>query len=90
LRTKDDGIALEFLQYIAPTDGRSFPSDTRSSDLWHWEISFVAPGLDQFFALHKPDLISSGVVDFQDRQLGFGRAAMIRDPSGHAVRLIEK
>ena len=90
LRTKDAGIAVEFLQYIAPTDGRSLPSDTRSSDLWHWETTFVTSGLDQFFTSHKPDLISSGVVDFQDRQLGFGRAAMIRDPSGHAVRLIEK
>ena len=40
LRTPEDGIAVEFLEYLAPTDGRAFPKDTRSSDLWHWQTSF--------------------------------------------------
>ena len=90
LRTKQDGIAVELLQYVAPTDGRPFPADTRSSDLWHWEMSFVASGINQYFSTYRPELISSGVVDFKNKQLGFNRAAMIRDPSGHAVRLIEQ
>lgn len=89
LRTRDEGIAVEFLEYIAPTDGRPFPRDTRASDLWHWETTFAA---DTRGLLTGPklDLISSGVITFAEPVLGFGRAAMFRDPDGHAVRAIER
>ena len=87
LHTKDDGIAVEFLEYVAPTDGRPFPSDTHSNDLWHWETTFAANGMDQFFSAYKADFISSGVVTFAEPILGFHKTAMIRDPDGHAVRL---
>lgn len=89
LRTKDDGIAVEFLQYLAPRDGRPFPADTKSSDIWHWQTSFVASRLNDFLNLNHPDFVSSGEVIFQNKELGFYRAALIRDPDGHAVRLIE-
>lgn len=89
LRTAKDGIAVEFLEYIAPSDGRAFPRDTRSSDLWHWETSFSAEKLDNLFVTFKPDLVSSGIVRFAEPRLGFRRAAMIRDPDGHAVRLTD-
>ena len=89
LRTKDDGIAVEFLQYIAPRDGRPIPADTKSSDIWHWQTSFVADKLNNFLSLNHPDFVSSGEVIFQNKELGFYRAALIRDPDGHAVRLIE-
>ena len=89
LRTKDDGIAVEFLQYLAPRDGRPFPADTKSSDIWHWQTSFVANKLNDFLNLNHPDFVSSGEVIFQNNELGFYRAALIRDPDGHAVRLIE-
>lgn len=89
LRTAEDGIAVEFLEYIAPSDGRAFPRDTRSSDLWHWETSFLAAKIDNLFVTFKPDFISSGIVPFAEPKLGFRRGAMIRDPDGHAVRLTE-
>jgi hypothetical protein len=41
-----------------------------------------------FLDANHPDLISTGSVVFTDRMLGFGEAAMIRDPDGHAVRLV--
>lgn len=90
LRTKDDGIAVEFLEYLAPADGRPYPRDTRASDLWHWETSFAAADIAKLFLTYRPDLISSGVVDFGVPKLGFRRAALFRDPDGHAVRLTEK
>ena len=89
LRTKSDGIAVEFLQYVAPNDGRPFPRDTKSSDLWHWQTSFVAGRLAALLELPKFDFVSSGTVAFGERQIGFAKAALIRDPDGHAVRLIE-
>lgn len=90
LRTSKDGIAVEFLEYVAPRDGRPFPRDTRGSDIWHWETTFEAGMIDKFFAMYKADLISTGVVNFGGRALGFRKAASLRDPDGHAVRLIEE
>ena len=89
LRTQDEGIAVEFLQYLAPRDGRPFPADTKSSDLWHWQTSFVADKLNEFLTLNHPNFVSSGEVTFKNKELGFFRGVLIRDPDGHAVRLIE-
>ncbi len=90
LRPKEEGIAVEFLEYVAPTDGRPFPNDTRCSDLWHWETSFAANDAATFLRNYKAEFISGGLVTFPNSQLGFRKAAMFRDPDGHAVRLIEK
>ncbi len=90
LRTQDDGVAVEFLEYKTPTDGRPYPKDSRSNDVWHWHTSFAAQGLAQFLAGHRADYISSGSVLFDKSQLGFHKAALIRDPDGHAIRLTEK
>lgn len=89
LRTKESGIAVEFLEYIAPTDGRQYPKDSRSSDLWHWQTSFAAIDVDSFFKAYKPKYISTGSVLFKIPLLGFRKASLVRDPDGHAVRLIE-
>ena len=89
LRTKESGIAVEFLQYVAPRDGRPFPSDTKSSDLWHWQTSFIADRLEMLLNAHTFNFISSGNVTFPNKELGFAHAALVRDPDGHAVRLIE-
>lgn len=88
LRTKDDGIAVEFLQYVAPRDGRPFPADTKSDDIWHWQTSFVAANLADLVKTNGFDFISSGAVQFQSTSLGFANAALIRDPDGHAIRLV--
>jgi catechol 2,3-dioxygenase-like lactoylglutathione lyase family enzyme len=88
LHTKEDGIAVEFLEYVAPRDGRPFPKDTRSNDLWHWQTSFAAANVDQIFTAFQPDFVSSGIVSFKENSLGFRKAALIRDPDGHAVRIV--
>jgi catechol 2,3-dioxygenase-like lactoylglutathione lyase family enzyme len=90
LSTKDDGIAVEFLEYKAPTDGRPYPKDSRSNDIWHWQTSFAAQGLTQLLAGYQPVFVSSGAISFENSQLGFRGAALIRDPDGHAVRLTER
>ncbi|MEZ5429392.1 MAG: VOC family protein [Pyrinomonadaceae bacterium] len=93
LRTKEDGIAVEFLEYLAPTDGRPFPKDTRSSDLWHWQTSFETREPDDLSALLRQNgfqFISPGVIGVEQNKFGFARAFLIRDPDGHAVRVVEK
>ncbi|HSF03581.1 MAG TPA: VOC family protein, partial [Solirubrobacterales bacterium] len=35
------GPGIELLEYLAPSDGRPFPLDTRANDLWHWQVNLV-------------------------------------------------
>ena len=35
------GPAIEFLEYLAPRDGRPYPADSRANDLWHWQTRLV-------------------------------------------------
>lgn len=91
LGTKDDGIHVEFLEYLAPRDGKPFPQDTRSSDLWHWQTSFSAQrpeDLSLLLSRNRFDFISSGEVAFQENTLGFDNSFLVRDPDGHAVRVV--
>ncbi len=93
LRTREDGIAVEFLEYLAPSDGKPFPSDTKSSDLWHWQTSFTAENADDLASIlfkNKYDFVSSGLVDFNGNKFDFKSALLVRDADGHAVRIIEK
>ena len=93
LKTKQDGIAVEFLQYLAPTDGKPFPKDTRSNDLWHWQTSFVARETSSLLKLlitRKFNLVSAGLVSFENGRLGFENAMLVRDADGHAVRIIRR
>ena len=93
LRTREDGIAVEFLEYLAPRDGRDFPRDTRSSDLWHWQTSFAASEIDDFARVltqNKFSFISPGLVQFRGNNFGFRKALTARDADGHAVRIIER
>ncbi len=93
LRTKEDGIAVEFLEYLAPRDGKPFPKDTKSNDLWHWQTSFEAEKADDLAEIlfkNKYDFVSSGLVNFLNKNSGFSQALLVRDTDGHAVRIIEK
>ncbi len=93
LGTKEDGIHVEFLEYITPRDGKPFPRDTKSNDLWHWQTTFetnqVNPLVD-ILTKNKFNFISSGLVNFDGNNLGFKKALLVRDVDGHAVRIIEK
>jgi catechol 2,3-dioxygenase-like lactoylglutathione lyase family enzyme len=90
LATSEPGIAVEFLEYLAPTNGRPYPADSHSNDLWHWQTSFETESVDSFFRSVKPECISTGTVFFASPVLRFNRASVVRDPDGHAVRLIER
>lgn len=89
LKTRDSGINVEFLEYLAPTNGRPFPGDSKSNDLWHWQTSFAVGEIGTFFKSYKAEYISTAAVLFEKPLLGFRKASLVRDPDGHAVRLVE-
>ena len=87
---------VEFLEYKTPPGGRPMPRDTRASDLWHWQTTLVTKDIgaaSERLRRAGAQFISPDVVLIpQDAQakLGFKKAVMIRDPNGHAIRLIEE
>ena len=87
------GPGIELLEYLAPRDGRPYPADEKSNDLIHWQTTFAGIDTVQVAAgLRKAGsaMISTGVVELPDRQPGFRKAVISRDPDGHAVAIVEK
>lgn len=67
------GPGVEFLEYLAPTDGRPIPADSRATDAWYWQINLRAAQRDE------------NSIELPQRELGYGQAAIVRDPDGHAT-----
>jgi catechol 2,3-dioxygenase-like lactoylglutathione lyase family enzyme len=87
---------IEFLDYKTPPGGRPMPGDTKSNDVWHWQTTLVTKDIyavtdrlrkagAQFIT---PDVVA--IPREAQAQLGFKKAVMVRDPNGHAIRLIEE
>jgi catechol 2,3-dioxygenase-like lactoylglutathione lyase family enzyme len=84
------GPAIEFLEYLAPRDGRPYPADSKANDIWHWQIHLISrsPG-DAFDVLRSgtAPFVSSGPTALPNENLGFNEGLLIRDPDGHALLL---
>ncbi len=87
------GPAIEFLEYLAPSDGRPYPADARANDLIHWHTKVAVRSAEEAAVAARRGRyawISTGAVTLPAKDLGFGKAVHVRDPDGHAVLLIEK
>jgi catechol 2,3-dioxygenase-like lactoylglutathione lyase family enzyme len=84
------GPGVEFLEYLAPGDGRPAPADTHANDLWHklieLETADIAAAADAL-RTGPSAFVSSRVVTLQDEAAGDHRKTMIHDPDGHALLL---
>lgn len=88
-----EGPGIEFLEYLAPRDGRPTPLDTRANDLWHWQIRLTTRDGDaaaRDLRGGKAVFVSPGIVAVPDGRLGFRKGVLVRDPDGHAAQLAEK
>jgi catechol 2,3-dioxygenase-like lactoylglutathione lyase family enzyme len=87
------GPGVEFLEYLAPRDGRPYPDDARSNDLIHWQTRLtgvdVQEAAGRFRNIHSR-FLSPGVVDLPDGKTGFRKSVVVRDPDGHAVEIVEQ
>jgi catechol 2,3-dioxygenase-like lactoylglutathione lyase family enzyme len=86
------GPGIEFLEYLAPRDGRPYPSHARASDLFHWQTRLITAdvaGAAQRTREGKYRWISSGVVTLPDGNLGFAKGVLVRDPDGHAMLIAQ-
>jgi len=93
LRAGSGGPGIEFLEYLAPRDGRPAPSDGRANDLFYWQTTLVVNAADSFaqnLLAENFRFVSPGVVTISDGRLGFSKGLLARDPDGHVMALIEK
>jgi catechol 2,3-dioxygenase-like lactoylglutathione lyase family enzyme len=87
------GPGVEFLDYLAPRDGRAAPVDSHANDLWHWQTSMGVSSADaaaQKVRAARGRFVSPGVVTLPDRALGFNKGFLVLDPDRHALQVIEK
>jgi catechol 2,3-dioxygenase-like lactoylglutathione lyase family enzyme len=87
------GPGIELLEYLAPRDGRPFPSDEHASDVVHRQTVLLTREADaaaRALYASKTSFVSSSVVVNQTGQLGFSKAFLVRDPDGHAIEIEEK
>jgi catechol 2,3-dioxygenase-like lactoylglutathione lyase family enzyme len=88
-----EGPGIEFLEYVAPRDGRPAPADLRANDVAHWQTTLVAEsldGVDRRLADARALFVSPGATALPDGALGFVKGLMFRDPDGHALRVVQK
>ena len=87
------GPGIELLEYLAPRDGRPFPPDERANDIVHRQtvlLAYDARAAARQVREAKVSFVSSEVVANQNRELGFPKAFVVRDPDGHAIEIKEK
>jgi catechol 2,3-dioxygenase-like lactoylglutathione lyase family enzyme len=85
------GPAIELLEYLAPRDGEPFPVDSQSNDLWHWQITIDcadSTAAAESLGAARAAWISPGPIQLASPALGFTEGLSVRDPDGHALRLV--
>jgi catechol 2,3-dioxygenase-like lactoylglutathione lyase family enzyme len=92
MRAMDGGPGIEFLEYLAPRNGRAFPNDERASDVVHWQTTLTvndAAAAALNLRASRSMFVSPGLVQLGRDDLGFTKALLVRDPDGHVMELIE-
>jgi catechol 2,3-dioxygenase-like lactoylglutathione lyase family enzyme len=87
------GPGIEFLEYLAPQDGRPYPPEEKANDLIHWQTRFLGMSVDeaaQTLRNSRSAFISTGAVELPDGKAGFRKAVTVRDPDGHTIQIVER
>jgi glycerol uptake facilitator-like aquaporin/catechol 2,3-dioxygenase-like lactoylglutathione lyase family enzyme len=87
------GPGVELLEYLAPSDGREYPHESRANDLLHWHTDFASQRFDELSSglrTARVSHVSPDVVILTDGTGNSSRALHVRDPDRHAVRLIQR
>ena len=77
------GPGIEFLEYLAPRDGRPYPPDAKANDLLHWQTKFSGGSADEAARTLRKN--RSAFVS-----AGGSQSIVVRDPDGHAVEIVEQ
>ena len=89
----DGGPGVEFLEYLAPANGRPYPHDEKPNDLVHVQTRFLSPDAAhaaEELVKNRASFISTGAVELPGPEAGYRKAVLARDPDGHAVEIAEQ
>ena len=92
LRAADSGPGIEFLEYLAPRNGRPFPADARANDLIHWQTTLTVNNAEAAavnLRSNRSTFVSTGLVKLERNDLGFQKGLLVRDPDGHVMQIVE-
>ena len=85
------GPGVEFLEYLTPRDGRPRPADIHANDIVHWQTVVATDDVDLLAKkLADAHVVSSGVIVMPKDKAGFSKGALVSDPDGHDVLLIQR
>lgn len=88
----EEGLGIEFLEYLAPGDGRPMPTDERANDLIHWQTILesleVREVAAELFEAGSP-FVSPGVVAIDEPGYPFPEGFLVRDPDGHVLQVMQ-
>lgn len=87
-----EGPGVEFLQYLVPGPGKTYPADSRTDDIWHWQTTLISDDAEKLYNELKTSayrLISKQLVHLQTRDGKHSKAFIVRDGDGHAVLVRE-
>jgi catechol 2,3-dioxygenase-like lactoylglutathione lyase family enzyme len=85
------GPGVEFLQYIIPGPGKSYPADSRSDDIWYWQTTLIVDDAEALYQKLKTTssvFVSKEIVHQHLNGL-HTKSFIIRDPDGHAMLIKE-
>ena len=86
------GPGIELLEFLSPRDGRPYPADERANDLVHRQTELETDDVDGTVAPLRSAasrFVSSGSIPFADRDIGFTRGFVVRDPDGHPLGIVQ-
>lgn len=75
------GPGVELLEYLEPEGGRPWPPDAAANDLVQARTRLRVAGAEALADLAEP-------VELPATDLGFSRAALVRDPDGHTLEVV--
>src|SRR5438445_7904637 len=85
------GPGIEFLEYLTPRDGRPRPADIHANDIVHWQTIVATDDVDLMAKkLADTHVVSSRVLVMPKDKAGFSKGALVSDPDGHDVLLIQR
>jgi catechol 2,3-dioxygenase-like lactoylglutathione lyase family enzyme len=85
------GPGLEFLEYLAPRNGRP-AAGIQPNDLAHWETTVTTADGDlalERFVKQRAALVSPALA-LLGRPLDVAKALLVQDPDGHAVKVVQR
>jgi catechol 2,3-dioxygenase-like lactoylglutathione lyase family enzyme len=85
------GPGVEFLQYLKPGPGKTYPADTRADDIWFWQTTLFTDDAEALYSKLKTSgysFVSKQLVHMHGNNL-HTKSFIVKDPDGHAMLIKE-